>query len=160
MSCFARFSVIYTATLSLTMRIQIFSAIIGTLLLASCTAANPGDQNSSTISSLGSLNPMITVATPQPNQVVTSPLTVTGEARGPWYFEASFPVKLVDAQGNLIVQHYAQAQGEWMTGDLVPFSSTLTFTTTAKTGFLILEKDNPSGLPENADEIQIPVKFE
>ena len=34
---------------------------------------------------------MIRVDAPRPNQVIQSPLTVKGEARGAWFFEASFP---------------------------------------------------------------------
>lgn len=103
---------------------------------------------------------LIRATSPTPGQLVTSPLVVTGEARGTWYFEASFPVKLLDADGNVIVSHYAQAQGEWMTTEFVPFSSTLTFAMPATaTGTLVLEKDNPSGLPEHDDAIRIPVRF-
>lgn len=102
---------------------------------------------------------MIRVDEPQPNAVVTSPLTVTGEARGLWYFEASFPVKLLDASGDQLAIAPAQAQGEWMTTEFVPFTVTLTFVTDDETGTLVLEKDNPSGLPEHAAEIRIPVRF-
>ena len=102
----------------------------------------------------------ISVTTPAPNALVTSPLTVTGEARGTWYFEASFPVELFDANGLMLAQVPAQAQGEWMTTDFVPFSVTLTFSVpTTKTGTLVLKKDNPSGLPEFDDELRIPVVF-
>src|SRR6185436_520379 len=55
---------------------------------------------------------------------VSSPLTVTGEARGNWYFEASFPAVLVDWDGKIIAQLPAQAQGDWMTQEFVPFSVT------------------------------------
>ena len=93
-------------------------------------------------------------------QVVTSPLTIEGQARGPWYFEASFPVELVDATGKRLAIAPAQAQGEWMTTNFVPFSITLTFSKpTTATGTLILHKDNPSGLPEHGDELRIPVRF-
>jgi hypothetical protein len=103
---------------------------------------------------------MIRVATPQPNQTVKSPLVVSGEARGTWYFEASFPVKLLDANGNILAQAPAQAQGEWMTAEFVPFSVTLTFPNpTTATGTLVLEKDNPSGLPEYDDSRSIPIRF-
>ncbi|MEX2014128.1 MAG: hypothetical protein WD896_02115, partial [Parcubacteria group bacterium] len=34
---------------------------------------------------------MVRVASPLPNEILTSPITVLGEARGNWYFEASFP---------------------------------------------------------------------
>jgi hypothetical protein len=103
---------------------------------------------------------LIRVDEPSPNDLVQNPLTVTGEARGYWFFEASFPVKMLDDKGNLLGTAVAQAQSDWMTEDFVPFSATLEFgvPTTLK-GKLVLEKDNPSGLPENADELRIPVIF-
>ncbi|KKW14205.1 MAG: hypothetical protein UY54_C0021G0003 [Parcubacteria group bacterium GW2011_GWA2_50_10b] len=105
-------------------------------------------------------NALIRVDSPLPNAVVTSPVTVSGEARGNWYFEASFPIKLLDANGRLLAQAPAQAQGEWMTTEFVPFRLSLPFaTSTTATGILVLEKDNPSGLPENAAEVRIPVRF-
>lgn len=103
---------------------------------------------------------LIRITSPQTGQLVTSPLSVTGEARGPWYFEASFPLKLLDANGKLLVQTHAQAQGEWMTTEFVAFTSTLSFTTPATaTGTLVLEKDNPSGEPQHDDSRSIPVRF-
>ena len=104
---------------------------------------------------------LIHLDSPQPNAIVTSPLTLTGEARGNWYFEASFPVELTDEGGNPIVRYYAEAQGDWMTTEFVPFKSTLTFTKKTTTrGFLILHKDNPSGLEEHDDFLRIPVRFQ
>lgn len=103
---------------------------------------------------------LIRVTQPTSGEPVSSPLTITGEARGMWYFEASFPVRIEDADGNVLGEHYATAQGEWMTEEYVPFSSELTFNTpTTETGMVILEKDNPSGLSENADKVEIPVQF-
>ena len=103
----------------------------------------------------------IKVSKPQQNQEVQSPLIVEGEARGTWFFEASFPVKLLDANGNVIATHFAQAQGDWMTEDFVPFKAQIEFEKPATdTGVLILEKDNPSGLPENDAKIEIPVRFD
>lgn len=103
---------------------------------------------------------LISVSTPKPNEIMASPFTVLGQARGNWYFEASFPVKLIDANGKLLGTTTAQAQGDWMTQNFVPFVATLSFSTPATlTGTLILEKDNPSGLAENADELRLPVKF-
>jgi hypothetical protein len=85
---------------------------------------------------------------------------VTGEARGSWYFEASFPVKVLDAQGNVLASGPAQAQGAWQTTDFVPFKITLTFTSPGSGGgTLRLQKDNPSGLPQNEDWLDIPVRF-
>ncbi len=103
---------------------------------------------------------LIRVFTPQANEKVSSPLLIQGEARGSWFFEATFPVKFLDDKGNIIAQHYAQAKGDWMTEDFVPFESELVFETpTTQKGWLVLEKDNPSDLSENADELRIPVIF-
>lgn len=103
---------------------------------------------------------LVHVNAPLPGAKVGSPLTITGRARGNWYFEASFPVRLLDANGNELAVKPAQAIGEWMTTEYVPFSVTLTFAQpTTPTGTLILQKDNPSGLPENDDSVSIPVTF-
>lgn len=53
---------------------------------------------------------MIEVTAPLPNTTLTSPITLTGRARGPWYFEASFPIELRDANNVLIAQTVGQAQ--------------------------------------------------
>ena len=106
------------------------------------------------------VNSNITVTNPQPNTQVTSPLTISGQAKGSWYFEASFPIKLYDANNILIAQTTGAAQGNWQTTNFVPFTATLTFTTpSTATGTLVLEKDNPSGEPQNADSVSIPVTF-
>lgn len=103
------------------------------------------------------------VSYPQPDQVVLSPLTVTGEAPGNWFFEASLPVKLLDASGQQLAVAPAQAQGDWMTTNYVPFQATLTFATStvasSTIGTLIIAKDNPSGLPENDQQMAIPIRF-
>ncbi|MBI5913361.1 PQQ-dependent sugar dehydrogenase [Candidatus Azambacteria bacterium] len=104
---------------------------------------------------------LIRVVAPGPGEAITSPITVKGEARGYWFFEASFPVKLFDGNGREIAVGIAQAEKEWMTTDFVPFSATLTFTKpSTAAGTLVFEKDNPSGLPEHADALRIPVVFE
>lgn len=103
---------------------------------------------------------LIQVTSLQPNQIIASPLTITGQARGYWFFEASFPVKLLDAQGKVIAQVAAQAQGDWMTNDFVPFIAILEFNAPAGSiGQLVLEKDNPSDLPVNADQLHFSVVF-
>jgi hypothetical protein len=104
---------------------------------------------------------LIKISNPRPATEINSPLEVTGEARGTWYFEASFPVYLYDENNNRIATGIAQAQGEWMTEEFVPFVTTLEFTApVSKKGYLVLERSNPSGLPENADELRVPVFFE
>ncbi len=104
---------------------------------------------------------LIRIDYPRPNQPISSPLYISGEARGSWFFEASFPVKLLDKNDNLLATGIAQAQDEWMTENFVPFTATLEFDSNDfQSGILILVKDNPSGLPENDDQLIVPVKFE
>jgi len=106
---------------------------------------------------------LIRLTSPLPQTEISSPVTITGEARGTWYFEASFPVVLTDWDGKIIAQGIAQAQSNWMTTDFVPFEATLTFTVDknaySNRGSLILKKDNPSGLPQNDDALEIPIMF-
>lgn len=103
---------------------------------------------------------LIKVDNPRPNALISSPLNITGQARGKWFFEASFPVKLFDSNDQLVAEGIAQAEGDWMTDNFVPFKLSLDFTipSTSK-GKLILQKDNPSGQKELDDSLIIPITF-
>ncbi len=110
---------------------------------------------------------LIILSNPVPNGVITSPLVVSGQARGNWFFEASFPVVLTNWDGLIIAEGIATAEGDWMTTEFVPFVATLEFVSPypaggqdfMKRGSLILQKDNPSGLPEHDEALEIPVRF-
>lgn len=106
---------------------------------------------------------LIRLNNPRPGQTISSPLAISGQARGTWFFEASFPVILTDWDGKIIAQGIAQAKNDWMTTEFVPFEATLTFTVNTNTysnnGSLILKKDNPSGLSRNDDALEIPIVF-
>ena len=108
---------------------------------------------------------VVRLESPLPGDTIRSPLTIRGEARGSWYFEGDFPLVLTDWDGRIIAEHYASAQGEWMTSDFVPFEGILDFEVPedvgafSRRGSLILRKDNPSGLPENDDALEITVTY-
>jgi len=104
----------------------------------------------------------IFVTTPVPGAVITSPLTIRGQARGTWYFEATAPVVLVDWDGLIIAEGYVTAQGNWMTQEFVTFLGSLTFERPAygEAGVLIFKADNPSGLPIYDRAVEIPIRFE
>jgi hypothetical protein len=92
------------------------------------------------------------------NQETTSPLIIEGRAKGTYFFEASFPVKIIDEAGNVLGTSYAKAQSDWMTEDYVDFTVNLSFATKAEgKGYLIFAKDNPSGLPEYDKETRFPI---
>ena len=104
---------------------------------------------------------LIRVTTPTPGSVTGKPVIVKGEARGSWYFEASFPIEIRDASGAIIATGHAEAEGDWMTSELVPFTATVTVPSTfIGEAVLTLMNDNPSGLAENARSISLPITIE
>ncbi|RJQ33729.1 hypothetical protein C4568_03980 [Candidatus Parcubacteria bacterium] len=107
------------------------------------------------------LSSRVVVTSPQAKQLLGHMFTVAGVAPGPWFFEAQFPMQVRDMEGNVVGRATATAQGEWMTTELVTFTATMqidaTFHGDAK---LILIKDNPSGLPEHDDAVEIPITID
>lgn len=90
--------------------------------------------------------------------VATSPLELSGQAKGSWYFEGSFPVKLLDSAGKVIASSQAIAQGDWMVEGFVEFKAKLEFDNALAGNYVLLfENDNPSGLPQNHKEFRLPV---
>ena len=115
-----------------------------------------------TSSYVGATADDIRVLTPQASDTISSPLVVTGEARGPWYFEATFSAVLVDWDGLIIAEVPVMTAEDWMTTDFVPFRVEIPFARPAygDRGALILQKANASGLPEHDAAVEIPIFFE
>ncbi len=108
------------------------------------------------------LSDTIIVDSPRNGDDVSSgKITLSGKARGMWYFEANAPVELRDENNKLITQSYITAEGEWMTEDFVPFKGGITFTVPEgmDNGFVVFKNDNPSGEPSRDKSVSIPVKF-
>ena len=103
----------------------------------------------------------IVVDSPAADTLVTSPLRVRGEARGSWFFEGDFPLVLMDGRGKIVAQGFCTATKEWMTDDFVPFEGTLEFRkpSSGAKGTLVLKRNNPTGLPEYDEALEIPVFF-
>lgn len=100
------------------------------------------------------------IYTPGESDTLSSPVGIVGKVPGNWSFEAQFPVKLLDSKGNVVAQAPATVLGTWQTTTLEPFSVQLTYSShPTGTGTLVLQKDNPSGLPSNDDSISISVHF-
>ncbi len=106
----------------------------------------------------------IVLVSPAPLDTISSPVMLTGKARGTWFFEASFPVSVVNWDGLVIGEGIATAEGDWMTEAFVPFTATISYSVDpdaySNKGTLILKRDNPSGLPENDDALEIPVMLQ
>ncbi len=102
---------------------------------------------------------MIVIDSPLPDTVVTKDLVITGKARGQWFFEASFPIQVLDKDGTIIATGIGEAKGDWMTTEFVPFTATIKVPD-SYTGTLtiVLNKDNPSDMRENDASISFSVK--
>jgi hypothetical protein len=135
------------------------AAAVGAALLLCAEYKNPRTHTLSVNQPVTMPGPVRVIIPPE-NQVVKSPLSVIGIAPGNWFFEASLPVSLVDEAGTELARAPAQAQTEWMVMTPVEFRTSLTFTTPASsTGYLVVENDNPSGLPELSKSFRVKVRF-
>jgi Immunoglobulin-like domain of bacterial spore germination len=102
----------------------------------------------------------IVVDLPFPGAVTGKEFKVTGKARG-FYFEASFPVEVLDKDGKRIFIGPAQAQGDWMTDSFVPFEITVKVPDTyIGSATLVLHKDNPSDMREYDASMSFPITIE
>lgn len=107
---------------------------------------------------------LITVELPFPGAVVGKEFSVIGKARGYWFFEASFPVFLLDPAGNQLAVGIAApypAGTDWMTEDMIGFKADLTAPIDyIGPATLVLKNDNPSGLPENDKSVSFEITVE
>jgi len=104
---------------------------------------------------------LIRVDLPFPGAVTGKEFSVRGQARGNWFFEASFPIEVLDKDGQTLAAGHAEAQGDWMTTEFVPFAGDIevpaSYTGPAT---LILRRDNASGLPEHDASVSFPITIE
>ncbi|NND60636.1 MAG: hypothetical protein HKN49_10240 [Gammaproteobacteria bacterium] len=128
------------------------------LLLAGCAVTAPtqptgkGDRETQS-------HPWMNLAAPAAGERIGGELEVRGQARGQWFFEASFPLELVTTDGETLLRKPVTAQDEWMTTDFVPFAATISLPSVDRPteATLILHRANPSDLPKNDASIRIPV---
>lgn len=113
---------------------------------------------------IDAMEDQIRVMAPSPGATVSSPIQISGEARGTWFFEASAPVVVTNWDGLIIGEGYIEATGDWMTESFVPFAGEVSYTREESPvydrGTLIFQKANPSDLPANDAAVEIPILFE
>lgn len=138
------------------------AAIAGLILIVVPAPKEEPQNNTPATTTPAGIPNLIEVSSPLPNGTIgTTGATITGRARGFWYFEASFPVEIKNTSGTTIAQGPAQAQGEWMTEEFVSFGISLSYPAqpSGSAGTIILHKDNPSGEPSNDQSVSIPIVF-
>ncbi len=89
-------------------------------------------------------------------------VVVKGTVPAGWMFEGQLQIKLLDVDKKVIATAVGKETipGSWQSSEPADFSGTLTFTTNAKSGYLVIEADNPSGKPENDKNYEIYIQFE
>jgi len=94
------------------------------------------------------------------NKTIESPLSISGKATGPWFFEASFTSEVQDENGTVLGLGIMTAEEDWMTEELVPFQGEIKFSNpTTNFGLLVFKSANPSGLSTNQQKISFPIRF-
>ena len=82
---------------------------------------------------------------------VPNKFKIKGQAKGFWFFEASFPIEIQSNNGDSLKTFIVQAKQDWMTENFVEFKSDIDLIGTGlKQGDkikIIFHKDNPSGDP-------------
>jgi Immunoglobulin-like domain of bacterial spore germination len=102
------------------------------------------------------------IFSPKNDETVTSPIQISGKVSGNWFFEGSFPIELLDSNGDVIASATASSPEDWATTSMIDFSATLIYpkATTTDRGLIILKNDNPSGDParDKKEFIQVILK--
>ncbi len=146
--------------------------IVGILFFAFKTPKNSqlppkgdtqGDTTNNNSNTPPPANQMITITSPKEGDTVdaTNGFTVTGQAKGNWYFEATAPIAIYAKNGIKLTETYISAQGEWMTTNFVPFSGTISpfLTNGATEGYIEFSNSNPSDNEGFRRSLRVNVKF-
>lgn len=104
---------------------------------------------------------LVVVDLPMPNSVVGKQFSIMGRARSVWFSDASFPITVFDKDGLVLTQGAAEAQGEWMTEEFVPFLFEARIPETyIGPATIVLKGGNPSGEPEQDRSVSFPITIE
>jgi immunoglobulin-like protein involved in spore germination len=132
--------------------------VVETQSTTTATQTKKTDQTPPIVNAPAPLHQKIVVTFPKANASVPKTFTVKGKAPGNWFSEAQAPVMVQASDGSKIAQAQARAQGDWQTTDLVDFTADVSIDPAySGSATLVLLKDNPSGLPENDDSLEIPI---
>ncbi len=106
---------------------------------------------------------LISVTTPAPQATINPNIgiSLSGSAKGNWFFEATAPVAVYDNANNKLAEKYISAHGDWMTTSFVTFSGTIDpfLTHGALAGYVLFSNSNPSDNEGTRHSIKVPVTF-
>jgi len=97
----------------------------------------------------------------EPYQKLDHTVHVKGAARGSWFFEANIGIRVEDMNGVVLWQTNFISSEDWMTGELVGIDINLDIPETIHGDmYLVIAKDNASGLTAHDSYLKIPVQIE
>lgn len=139
---------------------RLIASLLFAAALAACSPAAPEAEAPPALAAAEApaAEQLATVGAPQSGARVTSPLRVSGVAPANWYFENQFPVRLLDARGEVIAEAPAHPDVNW-TENAEPkvFALDLPFQVSTETAaMLVLQEDMP-GEDETPREVRVPV---
>lgn len=105
-----------------------------------------------------SLSTNVEVTSPSMNELVTSPLTITGKAKD-FYLKDMFDAALFDDQNNLMATSTAKSTAKVQEGEFVPFTSTITFGPTNATSGKIVLSPRVSATSAPPPSFEMVVRF-
>lgn len=133
-----------------------------TLVLTGCSATIPPVAEVEASPQISEEHAFVTLNTPRPGDVISPPIQIAGQAPQNWFFEGQLFAKIETDNGTVIGQGPLKTEGDWTTEKVLNFRGELKFSvpTGVQTGKLVIENDNPSGLPENQKRYEIQVRFQ
>lgn len=108
----------------------------------------------------------IIITTPAKDAIITNPVTISGRARGTWFFEGSFPVEIYDEKNKLLASGKARSIPEsenvkWATNGYFDFKGEIRFDRPSiNSGYILFRKDDAAGSPGGEKKLyKLPVGF-
>lgn len=102
----------------------------------------------------------VIITSPELEGQITSPVIIEGQAPGNWFFEANLPISLKTITGETLAETGYATSEDWMTEQMIDFSAELSFETSEDNfGYVVIQTDNPSGIPRNMTSFYWPVVF-
>lgn len=121
----------------------------------------PAQQDSAQIITIGDAAELVELDEIFAGSEISDNHSVSGQAPGYWFFEASAPYEVLNSNQQTIGQGFVTATDDWMTEDQVNFTGVINYDSSLigsnNNGTVIFRRDNPSDLPQNDASVEIPV---
>lgn len=103
----------------------------------------------------------IVITSPNPDEQVSLPFRIEGEARGTWFFEGDFPFVILDENGTSIHSSFVSATADSMTEEFVPFFAEVTNLDwgNSQEGTILFLQANPADSPHHGEQEAWPILF-